>query len=144
MEKQPAVDLVNLVCGPQLGRGAYRTVFECRLNPAWVIKHDTRDNHSNIFEFSLWRELEGTPLGKWLAPVEWLSNDGFWLIQRKTEPIRASELPDKIPALFCDMKVSNWGMLDGRPVCHDYGNSRLFALARSHGGRLAKTNWLED
>lgn len=143
MEKRSAVDLVNLVCGAQIGRGAFRTVFECRLNPAWVVKHDTRHNHSNIFEYSMWRELEDTPLGKWLAPVEWLSNDGFWLIQRKTEPIRVSELPKKVPSIFCDLKGSNWGMLNGQPVCHDYGNSMLFSIARSHGGRLKKANWFE-
>lgn len=143
MEKKSAVDLVNLVCGREIGRGAYRTVFELRINPQWVIKHDTRENRSNIFEYSTWQELQDTPLRKWLAPCDWLSDDGYWLIQRKTEPIRSADLPKMIPAIFCDLKRENWGMLDGRPVCHDYGNSKLFAIARSHGGRLVKSNWIE-
>lgn len=143
MDKQAAVDLVNLVCGEQIGRGAYRTVFEYRLNPAWVVKHDTRDNNSNVFEHATWHELADTPLGNWLAPVEWISKDGYWIIQSKTEPIRRDELPSKVPAIFCDLKLENWGMLDGRPVCHDYGNSMLFVLARSFGGRLRRANWID-
>lgn len=141
MDLKPAVDMVDLVCGGQIGSGVYRTVFECRLNSSWVVKHDSRDNHSNIFEHALWRELAETELGQWLAPVEFVSADGFWLIQHRTEPARLSDLPDKIPSIFCDLKIDNWGILNGRPVCHDYGNSMLFALARKHGPRLTNANW---
>lgn len=141
MNKREAFDLVNLVCGEKIAQGAYRTVFEYRINPAWVIKHDNRNNHSNIFEHALWNEMIGTKLEQWLAPVEWISDDGYWLIQRRTEPIRRDELPAQVPAIFCDMKLENWGMLDGRPVCHDYGNSMVFSLVRSHGPKLVKAHW---
>ena len=144
MRKRSAIDLVNLVCGHQLGSGQYRTVFECRLNPDWVVKHDNQNNHSNIFELSMWQELQGTALGKWLAPVEWLSPCGYWLIQHRTQLIRPEELPAKVPAIFCDIKASNWGMLHGRPVCHDYGNNQLFTIARAYGGRLARAVWTKE
>jgi hypothetical protein len=26
-----------------------------------------------------------------------------------------------VPSMFTDLKVQNWGMLNGRLVCHDYG-----------------------
>lgn len=144
MKKRSAVDLANLACGQVIGRGVYRTVFECRFNPAWVLKHDTQENHSNIFEHSMWSELQGTELEKWLAPIEWVSADGFWLVQHRTEPLRRADLPKRIPAIFCDLKLTNWGMLDGRPVCHDYGNSLLYSLARDHGAELVKARWMDD
>lgn len=143
MKKRSAVDLVNLACGAVVGRGVFRTVFECRFNPEWVLKHDTQENRSNIFEHSLWNELRGTALEKWLAPVEWISDDGFWLVQQKTEPLRRADLPKKVPSIFCDLKLANWGMLNGRPVCHDYGNSLLYALARKHGAALKNANWMD-
>lgn len=142
VNKKTALDLVDLVCGPEIGRGVYRTVFECRLRHDLVIKHDNRGNHSNVLEYTMWQELADTPIGKWLAPVEWLSDDGIWLVQRKTELIRPSELPSKVPAIFCDLKLDNWGLLDGHPVCHDYGNSMLFSIAKGDGGRLVKANWV--
>lgn len=144
MDKRSAIDLVDLVCGAQIGRGEFRTVFEHRINPEYVIKYDNKDNRSNVFEYAMWQELEFESISQWLAPTPWISPDGSWLIQRRTEPIRRSELPAKVPAIFCDLKLENWGMLDGKPVCHDYGNSMLFVLARSYGSRLKRANWRDD
>jgi hypothetical protein len=131
-------DLFYLLCGEVVGRGQYRTVYTSHLNPEWVIKKDSGGNFSNISEWQLYDELRETKLGKWLAPVHWVSPRGLWLIQARTEPIQKKQIPKKVPALFADLKPGNWGMLDGKPVCHDYGNNYLYVLARKHGGKLRK------
>ena len=126
-----AADLFNLLCGSEIGSGVYRTVYQCNMNPDWVVKKDTGENFSNIFEYQIYHEYEGTKLAKWLAPVHWLSQRGLWLMMTKTEPIPQSKLPKKIPAIFADTHPGNWGWLNGRVVCHDYGNNRIFHLAKS-------------
>ena len=131
-------DLFNLMCGKVLGRGAYRTVYSCPIREDWVVKLDTCENFSNICEYQIYRELQDTPIGKWLAPVRWVSAKGMWLIQDKTEPIQRKQMPKKIPSLFADIKLDNWGMLKGRPVCHDYGNNYVYELAGKHGRKLKK------
>ncbi len=136
-----ADDLFNLVCGDVIGRGQYRTVYEHHLRTECVIKHDNRGNYSNVLEFTLWKEVEGTPLEKWFAPVYWLSPGGIWLVQAKTEPLRAGELPKRVPAIFADLKAANWGWLNGRPVCHDFGNSQTYNLALAAAGNLLRAEW---
>jgi hypothetical protein len=134
-------DLINLLCGKQLGAGQYRTVFQCAIDPERVIKHDNGDNFSNINEWQIFSEFEGTPLEQWIAPVFWLSPRGLWLIQAKTTPIAAGQLPKKVPAIFADTKPDNWGMYKGRPVCHDYGNHNLYNLARRSALVLKRPDW---
>ena len=134
-------DLFGMFCGAQLGRGQYRTVYQHQLEPGRVIKHDTCENWSNVHEFSMYREFQHTPLGKWLAPVYWLSPRGLWLIQAKTTPIKPGKFPKKVPAIFADLKPANWGMWRGHPVCHDFGNNRLFALAKKPGMQLHSVLW---
>lgn len=141
MEAAESDDLLNLLCGAKIGEGEYRTVFACHLDARWVVKHDSRKNFSNIAEWEMWTELEETPLGKWLAPVEWLSPAGFWLIQRRTEPLTKDRLPKRVPSIFSDTKLSNWGWLDGRPVCHDYGNHRGYRLIGKHGREMRSAEW---
>lgn len=141
MNQDEADDLVNLLCGRKLGEGTYRTVFECAIDPTRVVKHDNGRNFSNINEWQVHSEFAGTPLEKWLAPVLWLSPRGLWLIQAKTLPIDISQMPDKIPAVFADTKVENWGLYQGRPVCHDYGNHNVYTLARKSGLALRRANW---
>jgi hypothetical protein len=54
-----------------------------------------------------------------------ISPAGAVLIMQKADPIREAELPKKLPALFTDLKISNWGIINGRPVCIDYGWQRM-------------------
>ena len=48
-----------------------------------------------------------------------------------------------MPSFFADLKRSNWGELDGRPVCHDYGVTQLgtYGLAEAH---LLEADWQKD
>ena len=141
MNQDDTDDLVNLLCGKLLGQGQYRKVFQCAIEPAHVVKHDSGHNFSNINEYQVFSEFTGTELEQWLAPVIWLSPRGLWLIQAKTTPIIEADLPTKIPAIFADTKAENWGSYQGRPVCHDYGNHNVFNLARRSGATLKRAQW---
>lgn len=132
-------ELYRLMEGVELGRGVSRVVYANRLDPSTVIKVETRgQSYANIIEWETWQLHQYGPLARWLAPCVAISPSGGVLIQRRTDPIRRSELPSKIPAQFTDIKPENWGMLDGRPVCHDYG---IFPLGANM--RLRKADWHE-
>jgi hypothetical protein len=136
-------DLMNLMCGNLLGSGQYRHVYSGKQDASLVFKYErTFERCCNRAEMELWVEMQDHPLGKWLAPCVALSPDGTWLIQRRTEPLQFSQLPEKIPKIFCDAKIENWGMFEGRVVCHDYGNNNmLYALARRYGVKLETVTW---
>lgn len=140
LNDEQSSDLFNLLCGRMIGEGQYRKVFECHVLPGCVVKQDTRANFSNISEWELWTECEKSPLAKWLAPVLWLSPAGLWLIQKRTSPLTVRDLPARVPAIFADHKPENWGMLDGRPVCHDYGNHGAYRIAR-RSKALIRASW---
>lgn len=136
-----ATDLFHLLCGEEIGRGQYRVVYQHALDRRLVVKHDTRANWSNVQEYAMWCNLQDGALSKWLAPVEWLSPGGIWLIQAKTRPIPIGKYPKKVPAIFADIKPENWGLYKGRPVCHDYGNHAAFVLAEKAGAALETVVW---
>lgn len=140
MKKIVGKDFVNLICGKLIGEGQYRKVFEFKQDETLVIKYAHEPKY-NILEYLLWEKASFTDIGKWLAPIRWISPDCYWIIQARTQPIRPEELPKKIPAIFCDLKPENWGLLGGRPVCHDYGFSSAFDLARKEGKKLVNVNW---
>ena len=115
-------DFFASVCGDMVGQGQGREVYACAINPDIVIKFETRArSFQNVLEHEVWEQVCHTSLAKWFAPVVDISPCGTVLLMRRTMVPRPGELPDKVPALFTDMKTENWGMLDGNPVCHDYG-----------------------
>lgn len=136
-------DLLNMICGDKIGEGQYRTVFACHVNKDWVVKKekDLNSHYSNIHEYDLYSAFMDTPLRVWFAPVHWLSPRGLWLIQSRTQSIPDKLLPKLVPSIFCDFKRDNWGMLNGRVVCHDYGNNCVDSLSKTHGKRLQKAAW---
>lgn len=136
-----ADDLFNLMAGEELGRGKYRIVYDNHLMPGTVIKQDSGENHSNLMEWILWNEYKDTPLGKWMAPCDYISPRGIWLIQKKTIPALPGSFPKRVPALFCDLKPENWGCYEGRVVCHDYGNNALFTVAQNPAKRMQSVVW---
>lgn len=125
-------DALSMLCGKQLGSGVSRYVYEYPIEPEkYVVKveNDKSPLFQNMKEVLVWREFERYErIAKWLAPIEFVSHSGKWVLQRRTKPISLAELQKRvkrIPACFTDTKSTNWGLLDGRIVCHDYGTLLL-------------------
>lgn len=62
------------------------------------------------------------------------------MIQRRTTPLREDQKPKLVPNFLADLKLENWGMYQGRPVVHDYGNHAIYALARGRH-RMIRGRW---
>ena len=120
-----ARDLFNLMAGKKLGGGVSRVVYDAMLNDKYVLKFEYGSTFQNIMEWEIWSAVEkDDSVGSakhWLAPCQSISANGLILVQRKTIPMRPEEMPEKIPRWMCDPKLGNWGLLDGKPVLHDYG-----------------------
>lgn len=121
-------DLIKVLVGKRIDGGQFREVFEYGPNPKkWVIKIATHELSSNVVEAKVWYEAQGLNsdlqiVKDWLAPVKFISPDSRVLVMRRTQPIEMKDLPKKLPSFVnWDVKPENFGMLDGRLVCHDYG-----------------------
>ena len=119
--EQKLEEYKDVLLGKKIGFGAYRTVYECSLNKEYVVKIENDNNgFSNMREWKVWEEVEYTPFAKWFAPCIMISDNGLVLIQKK---VTAKEkLPNKIPYFFTDVKPENFGYIDGKFVCCDYGS----------------------
>lgn len=140
-----SLDFFRLMVGDKLGSGFFRNVYKLNHDPKTVVKFEDRDrSFANITEWDIWKNLSETKpeLAKWLAPCVDISPCGTVLLQRFTADVTLKELPAKVPAFFTDLKVTNWGRLDGRIVCRDYGNHKLYVTGPST--RLVKANWFES
>lgn len=135
-----AIDFFSLMCGEVLGHGRARTVYASKLDPTLVIKfEDGSGDFENIMEWETWSELsEYRPAAKWLAPCVDISPCGSVLLMRRTTPLSPDQYPKRIPNFLTDMKYTNFGMLDGRLVCHDYGRTLLMSKGASPKTRVAK------
>lgn len=133
-------ELACLTCGEYLGGGIARKVFAHAFDPTLVIKFE-QDGGSfqNVMEWQAWNRVKHTKIAKWFAPCVGISATGAVLIQRRTTIAGMSEYPDKLPSFLTDIKTSNYGMLDGRFVAHDYG----FTLLMENGmaERMRKVKW---
>lgn len=120
-------DLFRMVCGKRIGGGSAREVLECYLKPDCVVKIEHESySFQNASEWQTWEAVKHAPeLAKWFAPCFEISPCGTILLQARTEPIRASELPTEVPHIMDDLHIGNWGMYKGHPVAHDYGYNRL-------------------
>lgn len=130
----------NLLCGALLGEGAYRKVFECKVDPSLVVKVETDEEHrsfANVAEHKNWSENElYKPVSDWLAPIIAISPCGLILLQKRVEPLRDSELPEKIPSFLTDTQRANFGLYEGRVVACDY----QFLITKI-SPRLKKVDW---
>jgi hypothetical protein len=91
-----------------------------------VVKVETAaQKFQNIMEHETWQRVKDTDLAKWFAPIEFISPCGVVLVMRKTTEIPTAQYPRKLPKFFTDFKRSNYGLLNGQVVCHDYGTSLL-------------------
>lgn len=138
-------DGLTLICGEQLGSGSCRQVYECKFDPKLVVKVERWGaRFQNPREFAVWEAVEECkPLARWFAPVVHMSDAGIWMTQRRTTPVTLEDLQrelPRVPAFFSDLKARNWGRMDGRIVCHDFGT----ALTTEHGlssKRMRKADW---
>lgn len=134
-------ELRSVALGDLLGEGTGRKVYVCKLNSNYVVKvEENARSFQNVAEWDHWSWVSAVaPMARWLAPCEFISNSGAVLIQRRVEPLRRSELPKRIPAFLTDTKLENFGMLEGRVVCFDYGT--LGFSLRSATKRMVKADW---
>lgn len=129
-----------MLCGDFIGQGSTRKVYHCRTNDSYVVKIEvTVGSFQNVSEWNTWAWLQGGPMAKWLAPVEFISPCGLILMQRKVEPARKSDLPKRLPEFLCDLKPENFGFMDGRLVCCDYGT--VASAIRTASRRLVPAKW---
>lgn len=120
-------DGFNLLTGEYLASGIHRWVYDCPLRSDLVAKveysdPDTTRIFANIREWDFWIEHKSfEKVARWLAPCEIMSPDGRILLQKRIDPLRATDkLPDKLPAFLTDVKRNNFGWFEGRIVCCDY------------------------
>lgn len=135
-----AHDVLGTLLDDKLGSGVSRDVFSLFGNDKHVAKIERpgRGYFANILEFTLWNDIKNTDLVVWFAPCRCISLGGMLLIQDRTEPMHPKHMPDRIPAFFEDVKLSNWGMLNGKPVCHDYS---IHSIIERTSKAMKKANW---
>lgn len=136
-------DFVRLFLGKKLGYGEHRDVYAHDLDPRYVLKIERQAClFANVSEWDIWNNLRHGDFKEWLAPCIAISPNGIVLVQARTEPVKLedirTEVP-KVPAFLTDLKVQNWGRLDGRIVCHDYGNHRFYGIGATK--RMRKADW---
>lgn len=134
-------DWMIAACGTKLGGGIGRTVFVYELNPRFVIKVE-QSGYQNVIEREMWDAVKNTPYKRWLAPVHHISGYGTILLMERTLPAPRSKYPKMMPAFLGDYKYSNFGLLRGRLVCHDYGSF----VNQSNGinEKMRKADWWDS
>lgn len=138
------LDLIRLVLGKKLGSGMSRQVYACTLDQNFVVKvEDHYGCFQNVLEWEIWTALKDTDQARWLAPCSRISACGAVLIQRRTEPLQVKQLPKRMPVWLTDFQLANYGMLDGRVVCHDYGVTGAVVIGRGASNRLRTVQWPE-
>jgi len=139
-----AQEFFYLFCGEQIGEGQFRQVYRHGTDPSLVVKFDlTNAGFHNVQEWLLWREAEdcGYDIRHWLAPCCAISQSGSVLIQQRTDSLPRASLPAWVPSVLTDLKPDNWGLLDGRPVCHDYALTLLYDKALFGKLRVRPAEW---
>lgn len=116
-------EFFEFVCGDLLGCGIHRVVFEYKPDPTCVIKYQYQPGFENMKEWELWDGLQLTPISDWLAPCVSISENGIWMVQKRTKPLPDNyKYPDRVPRFMTDLKRANFGIYKGRLVSHDYAN----------------------
>lgn len=140
-------DIIAAIIGKPLGEGLSRNVFEYNLNPEkYVIKLETTNYRSNASEIILWNEIQGLkgPLSwvkDWFAPILWHSPNSLVLVMERTYQDPNRKKPDRIPSFFQDVAERNFGWLNNKFVCHDYGSIYGFI---KYSNKFKKANWEES
>jgi hypothetical protein len=139
-----ARDVADMVLGECLGYGTTRAVYVHAMDEHKIVKVENgAHSFCNVYEHEVWDHVKDTEFAKWFAPVEYISPTGIVLVMRRTESVPSSLLPKEIPAFFDDIKPENFGMLDGRFVCHDYAYHRFIERGMTRKMRKIK-GWSND
>ena len=122
-----ALGLLDLVVGEQIGEGSFRAVYQHATNPDWVVKiQKPSDSFNNVTEYEIWCLVKDTDYKHWFAEVHWISDNGKVIIQQKVNKLKnKSQVPNKIPHFFTDVKSSNFGLIGNQLTCHDYDYSLI-------------------
>lgn len=136
------VDFSALFCGDLLSEaGISRRVFVLATDPTKVVKvEEYAGRFQNVIEWETWQQLRETKYAAYLAPCHFISPCGIVLIQERVSPLPPEREHEKLPDFLTDFKRQNYGLLDGRVVCCDYGTS----VAINHGAfasKLRKPEW---
>lgn len=135
-------DLLSVLLAKPIGRGAARVVFETYLDPKIVVKVENQmQSFQNPIEWERWNMVVGTPAAKWFAPCVRISPCGTVLIQKKAIPAQPHQYPKKVPAFFTDLKRTNFGIIDGKFVCVDYGSLGGEGL---YSTKMRKADWWDE
>lgn len=116
-------EMSHLLLGDCVGEGSSRTVMDLTLDPSVVVKIEQRsDTFQNVSEWRIWSDFKyAKDVSKWLAPCYGISHNGNFLLMAKTEPLPKNRIPKKLPRFLTDLKPENFGLLNNKVVCHDYG-----------------------
>lgn len=140
--------ILHFFVGKRIGKGAYRHVY--RLNGGdgkdCVLKVEWCDREfCNMTEWKVWNAVKDTPLEHWFAPCVSIDLMGVALVQKKTKVFEDQDefhayvekhCNGTLPSFFDDIHFGNFGIFEGRLVCHDYGFNHFLDEA-------VKLNWHE-
>lgn len=131
-------DLFRMLCGDEISRGSSRCVYRHASDPTLVVKEE-ESGFQNIMEWLTWERIQPTSWAKWFAPCMQISNNGLFLVMKKTLDLDLNKLPERMPKFLSDFKYQNYGILDGKVVCRDYGTNLLMEYGMSNV--MKKVKW---
>lgn len=121
---RPIREIKKAICGKRIGTGAFRDVYECKIDKEyWVIKIERRVDlvFANITEWRNYVQYCESPIGKWLCPIETIDSTGSILVMRRASfKNKFVDYPQKMPVAFNDFKIENYGFIEDQCVCVDY------------------------
>lgn len=127
------------LCGKKIGQGQYREVYECKIDPRYVVKiEENPEVFANIMEYMTYRQRPELHL--YLAHPAFITDDGKILVQRRVKHKDIKYYPDRIPAVFCDLKITNCGWIGKRFVACDYG----MTLSANYNKTRKARWWIEQ
>ena len=122
----------NMMVGDIIGAGDFRIVYGHAQRDDLVLKWEPNArSFQNVAEWEFWQDnKENKRIARWLAPCEFISPCGIILAMKKTTKPERSQYPKMMPEFLADLKRTNFGLLDGRLVAHDYGLYNVDTLTK--------------